>query len=190
MRKELSLVLILALAFSLCGCGQNAPKSKRAGNGPTGVNDVLSSAMSATTENTTSETTTAVSTSESLSVTKETSASKDGIDLDLSILSSTAVYAEVYGMVLEPEEYVGKTIKMKGAFDVYHDETTDIYYFACVIQDATACCSSGIEFVLQGEHVYPDDYPKVGEEVNVIGVFETYKEGNTTYCRLKDARLV
>lgn len=65
--------------------------------------------------------------------------SADGIDVDLTTLSSTAVYAEVWNMMAEPESYIGKTVKMKGVFAVYEDETTGQQYFACIIADALGC---------------------------------------------------
>ena len=107
--------------------------------------------------------------------------------MDLTFLSSTMVYTEVYNMMIQPQEYLGKTIRMEGAFSVYHDEANDKYYFACIISDATACCSQGIEFVLAGEHTYPDDYPEIGDDVTVTGVFDTYEEGEYLYCTLRNA---
>ena len=89
-----------------------------------------------------------------------------------------------------PENYVGKTVKMKGAFDCYHDEAADQYYFACIIQDATACCAQGIEFILTDDYRYPDDYPEIGNEICVIGTFDTYTEGDFTYATLRDAKLL
>lgn len=126
------------------------------------------------------------------SETKKTksSKSKNGIDVDLTNKSANMVYAEVYNMMVSPEDYVGKTIKMKGTFAQFHDETTDKYYFACIIKDAMACCSQGIEFVLNKKYKFPKDYPKEGDKICVVGVFETYKEGKDTFCTLKNARLV
>lgn len=113
----------------------------------------------------------------------------EGIDVDLTILSSTVVYSEVYNMMYLPEEYIGKTIKMRGMFSSYHDEDKDKYYYACIIQDATACCAQGIEFELEGEHS-PEDYPDEGQEVTVEGVFDTYVEDDYTYCTLRNAHFV
>lgn len=76
--------------------------------------------------------------------------SADGIDVDLTTLSSTAVYAEVWNMMAEPESYIRKTVKMKGVFAVYEDETTGQQYFACIIVDALGCCRRGLEFILKG----------------------------------------
>ena len=113
----------------------------------------------------------------------------DGVDVDLTVLSSTMVYSEVYNMMYYPENYIGKTVKMKGMYAGYHDESTDKYYHACIIQDATACCAQGIEFEPTDDYRYPDDYPAEGQEVCVTGVFDTYKEGENIYCTLRNARL-
>lgn len=124
------------------------------------------------------------------------SQSADGIDVDLTALSSTMVYSEVYSMMSFPDDYVGKTVKMRGQFAVYQatDENgafiPDQIYFACVIADATACCSQGLEFALAGEHTYPDDYPELGSEITVTGTFELYEDDGCLYCRLGNASFV
>ena len=126
--------------------------------------------------------------------TVNTSAADDTLDgapdVDLTTLSSTMVYAEVYDMMVTPEKYIGKTVKMNGTYNLYHDDTTDKNYFACIIADATACCSQGIEFILTDAYSYPDDYPPNGAPICVAGVFDTYKEGDRTYCTLREANLL
>lgn len=106
-------------------------------------------------------------------------------DVDLTVLNSTMVYSEVYNMVTSPDSYLGKTVKMKGTFTYMKGDNR--YYFACLIADATACCSQGIEFVLKKGGVFPDDYPRAGETITVVGIFDTYYEGESRYCQLKDA---
>ncbi len=113
----------------------------------------------------------------------------NGIDVDLTALSSTMVYAEVYNMMVTPENYIGKTVKMDGMFVPLHDDTTGKDYYACVIQDATACCAQGIEFEATEEYKYPDDYPEEGGEICVVGTFDTYMEGENRYCTLKNATI-
>ena len=114
----------------------------------------------------------------------------EGVDVDLTALSSTMVYAEVYSMMSVPEEYIGKTVKMDGLFVVYRDEESEQYYYACLILDATACCAQGLEFALKEEGTFPEDYPEVGSPISVRGTFDTYREGETTYCRLRDAEFL
>lgn len=114
---------------------------------------------------------------------------KSTADVDLTKMSGTMVYSEVFNMLSAPEQYKGKTVKMNGTFNVYYTEATNTYFFACIVQDATACCAQGLEFVLKGEHIYPDDYPELGEEITVTGVFDTYMEGEYEYCTLRDAEM-
>jgi uncharacterized membrane protein YcgQ (UPF0703/DUF1980 family) len=117
-------------------------------------------------------------------------ATSDEIDIDLTAMSGTMVYSEVYNMTSYPEEYIGKRVKMNGIFDVYYDEESGINYFACIIQDATACCAQGVEFEPLDSYSYPEDYPEDGDIVVVEGVFDTYEEDGYTYCTLRDAKFI
>lgn len=120
----------------------------------------------------------------------EAMTSTEGVDIDLTTLSATMVYAEVYNMYAYTDEYIGKIIKMEGTFYYYEDPDSGNIYFAVLVQDALACCSQGIEFVLEGDYVYPDDYPEYGEELTIIGEFDQYEEDGTIYCHIKNASFV
>lgn len=113
----------------------------------------------------------------------------EGVDLDLSKLSGTVVYSQVYNMMVTPEDFIGKTIRVAGYFDVYEDAETGNNYFACIIPDATACCAQGLEFLWADEHPYPDDYPEPGCDMTMTGRFETYEEDGMEYMRLADAQV-
>ncbi|MBP9000765.1 MAG: hypothetical protein KBG05_01745 [Lachnospiraceae bacterium] len=205
MRKWISLLLCLTVIVTLAGCGNNNSSGK-AGNQPAGVNDVLEAGMaeedskkadietqnaeSDNSENRQNGVNENAPEPDPIDESEIATNSTEGIDVDLTALSSTMVYSEVYNMMVTPENYVGKTVKMDGIFASYHDESSDKYYFACIISDATACCSQGIEFVLTDGYSYPDDYPEEGGDVCVVGVFDTYQEGGYTYCTLRNARLV
>lgn len=117
-----------------------------------------------------------------------TSVSDSDIDVDLTTLSNTMVYSEVYYMMQSPQRYVGKTVKMQGTYTVYDGDTRK--YHACLIADATACCAQGIEFELTSDYRYPDDYPQEGAQITVIGIFDLYSEGNYQYCQLSHAEIV
>ncbi|MCD8097746.1 MAG: hypothetical protein LUE31_06900 [Lachnospiraceae bacterium] len=111
---------------------------------------------------------------------QENAAGSSDFDIDLTELSSAMVYAEVYNMMYTPDEYLGKSVRMSGTFTVYEGE--DRNYYACIIEDATACCSQGIEFVLDGDFSYPDDYPDIDSTITVSGIFDTYYEGQSRYA--------
>lgn len=119
-------------------------------------------------------------------------AGKDSELVDLTKMSTTAIYSEVYNMMYSPKDYTGKKIKIEGIFSSGEDAETKKRYTYCVIQDATKCCQQGLEFTWKGTHKYPNDYPKEGEIIVVEGVFETYKNKKSDkiqFCRLKDAEV-
>jgi hypothetical protein len=114
------------------------------------------------------------------------------VDYDLTVMNSDMVYATVYQMMMEPEEYEGKIFRMEGSYYTVYSENTKKYYHYCIIRDATACCAQGMEFVWDdGSHVYPDEYPEENADVIVEGTFETYTESGDSnlYCRLKNASM-
>lgn len=120
---------------------------------------------------------------------EKTPVDKD-VDLDLTSLTSVLVYSEVYNMLVTPENYIGKTVKMSGQFTTAYGEDTGLYYPAVIIKDATACCSQGMEFVLKGNPKYPSGYPELNKEITVVGTFETYDENGYLFCHLVDAEIV
>lgn len=115
-------------------------------------------------------------------------AENEGFDVDLTILNPTMTYSQVYDMMTNPDMYIGKKVRARGNF-AYTSNEQGTEYFAVLISDATACCSQGIEFVLKGDHKYPDDYPPLDTEITVWGTFTTYQEGTFTYIQLQDAEM-
>ena len=117
------------------------------------------------------------------------------VDVDLTVLSSTMVYSEVYNMLYnDPAYYLGKTVKARGEFSIYQLVTDGVLQpdpvsYACIISDAAACCAEGMEFVLEGNYTYPDDYPELGAEITVIGEFQSYEENGMIWYHLVNARL-
>ncbi len=195
MKRWISVILGLIVAAALAGCG-NSGASSKTGNQPAGVNDVLEAQMAAEDNKEKSDASgekeTPAQTQDDPSNTNTSNVSgesAEGLDVDLTVLSSTMIYSKVFDMMTYPEDYMGKTIKVKGLFSYYYDDATGNEYFACLVPDATACCAQGIEFVLKGNPVYPDDYPELGEEICVVGVFDTYKEGEYTYVTLRQAEI-
>jgi hypothetical protein len=91
-------------------------------------------------------------------------------------MSATMVYSMVFQMVTEPKKFVGKTIKMKGAFSSYQDEETGRRFFGCIIKDALACCSQGLAFELAKPRKFPSEYPSEGTSITIVGTFEFEKE--------------
>lgn len=121
---------------------------------------------------------------------KELYTSTEGIDVDLTVLNSVMTYSQVFDMITNTEDYKGKVVKMDGMYVCNFPQEGEQFYCACIIMDATACCSQGIEFELDDTYVYPDDYPEYEDTVTVIGTFDTYMEDGYQYCTLRNARLL
>lgn len=118
------------------------------------------------------------------------------IDVDLTQMSKTMVYSEVFNMMTNPAAYIKEIIKAKGEFATFQETddegnpVSDKIYFACLIKDATACCQQGLEFILTDDYKYPEDYPEEGTEITIVGEFHTYMEGDLQYCHLTNAKIV
>lgn len=115
----------------------------------------------------------------------------ENIDVDLTTMNATMVYSEVNNMLSSPSSYISKIVKMEGPFIPFDSTNPDYCYPAIVIRDATACCASGIEFLLYGvprcSKAGGNGYPLYNEEATIVGRFETYLEGTDMYVHLVDA---
>ena len=180
MKRIFCLLLAVCMMASLCACGKDVG------------NDTLSSDEEASASAESIPTPKEQETSEE---SEQPQASSNGVDVDLTVLSSTMVYSEVYNMLYnDPAHYLGKTVKARGTFSIYQLVTDGVLQpdpvsYACIISDAAACCAEGMEFVLKDDLAYPDDYPELGTEITVIGEFQSYEENGMTWYHLVNARL-
>ena len=189
-------IWLLAAVVLLSGCGKQTDNGKGINSGKT-VDKVIESQVKKEEQKKTEESTkedtqkndqqnTDTQTTEN--VQGSVNAPEAAVDVDLSVMDSDMIYATVYQMMSDPEQYVGKTFRIEGKFYVTYDEMTKNQYYYCVIKDATECCAQGLEFVWgDGSHIYPDEYPTDGTEVIVDGTFELYMENDSRYCRLANA---
>ena len=99
-------------------------------------------------------------------------------DLDLTTMSATMIYSTIFDMLIMPEDYLGKSIKVSGWFQTYTNPQNNEMYFAVVVPDATACCQQGLEIVWPGEHKFPEDFPKEGETITVTGIYKIIEDEN------------
>ncbi len=183
MKKTILIAGILLITL-LTACTNNGSVKTKTPQ-PKSVNDIIEEKMA---EEDNTSTDSEDKTNESSKVDISTDIRYENVDIDLTAMSSTMVYSEVYNMVTTPQDYLGKIIKMKGTTDHYIDEQTNRHYYSCIIQDATACCAQGIEFILADKKT-PDDYPETGDKVTLVGKFGVYKEDGYFYCTLSDAQL-
>lgn len=187
MKKILTCIICLTLAFGVTACGKASDKDS---NGDT---KIISDAKNKQ-ENSKSDTKKEVSKKEVAGDAEKGKSSKsksktkgNKIDVDLNNLNANVVYSQVFLMMTEPDKFIGKRIRMSGQFNVYAAEEGNpsgvTEYYAIIIADAQACCQQGIEFVWPG-HTYPEGFPEVKSNASVTGIFEVYEENGKKYCRL------
>lgn len=77
---------------------------------------------------------------------EEISAPKTDVELDLSKMNADFAYAFIFQIVVEPEKYEGKTVRMSGTYEAYYDNAPYGRHDYCIITDVLACCAQGLEF--------------------------------------------
>ena len=194
MKKRMFIGILTGMVLMLTACGNATDTSQRTPNTSSKTTqEVLDAQIAAAqeketpTQDITPTVTEEITPTETITPTAQISPAEsvvdyNNIDVDLTQMSSTVVYSEVYSMLLTPKDYEGLVVKMSGSY-TYAEGETQIYH-ACIIADATACCQQGIEFV-------PADTafvaPEVGTAITVTGTFSIYYEGSNMYVTLKDA---
>ena len=187
------LFLAVGMMMLLFGCGvkNNAAVSSLNKGAFLAETSAVSLTATSQAESSLSETSQAASVQDDSSV----SAQASGDVVDLTKLNGTMMYSQVFDMMSNPQKYMGKRVVMRGQFSFYQPmdgdgkPIPDRIYCSCVIADATACCSQGLEFDLANKPASLEDYPAAGDDIEVSGTFSTYDEGGFTYCRLINAAM-
>ena len=192
MKNLLSICLVFSLMLALTACGGKPASDGSEGKTPSPAPSVAAPDRSSQPSDTMTPT---PDEEEPLSVPPEAPSpssvpaaenpiNTDGIDIDLSQMSGMMAYAELSNIIYYADDYVGKVIRMTGTAVSYYDEQTDTQYYAVMILDATACCSSGFDLLLAEGQTLPEN----GQEITVTGELEIYEpyEG-IQFLRLKDA---
>lgn len=111
------------------------------------------------------------------------------VDLDVTGFSITIVYALLENMVQNPDDYIGKTVKITGNMSTWKDSAGDDVY-CLTIWDQTQCCSAEIRIKFDYEKVDKSSIPSPGEDYTVIGIFDSEFDGETYYSYLWNCVIV
>jgi hypothetical protein len=105
------------------------------------------------------------------------------VDYDLSNMNFTMISSFFFQMLLEPEKYENKVFKIKGKFQSFENEENPsaLPYFSVIMNDVTMCCQEGIDFVWEGNHSWPADYPEQDQEITIIGKYIVTETDGITY---------
>ena len=126
---------------------------------------------------------------ETIAETKEVS-NELKIDIDMTNFSITILFALLQNLVNYPDDYIGKVIKIKGDFKSWKDETTNEDVYLINISDEAACCSAEIQIVFDKDSFDISQLPDVGDEITVIGRFDSNYKNNVFFSYLADSVIV
>ncbi len=87
-------------------------------------------------------------------------------DLDLTKMSATMIYSNVFNMMLDPDSFAGKRIKCSGWFASMKGPRDEEVY-SVIVPDATKCCQQGLGFMFKFE----DGLPQINQNITVTGTF-------------------
>jgi uncharacterized membrane protein YcgQ (UPF0703/DUF1980 family) len=89
--------------------------------------------------------------------------------------------AQTNDIYFNADDYVGKTIKYEGLFDIYVSPGNGQTYYS-VIRYGPGCC--GVDANAGFEVVWDGEYPKQNDWVEAVGVLEKYAEGDVKFLRV------
>jgi uncharacterized protein YcfL len=96
-------------------------------------------------------------------------------------ISEKLFIAQTNDIYYNPEEYLGKTVKLEGIFSAYTSPETGAVYYS-VLRYGPGCC--GNDGYAGFEVLWDGDYPNNDDWVEAAGVLEEYVENGFAYLRL------
>ena len=121
-------------------------------------------------------------TTKNITTTKEPTLKESSpkIDFDLSNMNYNMISSITFEMLIEPEKYTDKSVKISGQF--YTEVEEEVRYYSVIIWDATLCCPAGMDFIPPSTMKFPDDFPPQETQITVTGTLrENPEDGNLLF---------
>ncbi|MBQ3686437.1 MAG: hypothetical protein II932_01250 [Treponema sp.] len=94
-------------------------------------------------------------------------------DYDFTKINYYVASGVIFDMMVSPEKYAGKTVKINGQF--LSDVIDGRRVHAVVLWDMTGCCPSGLNLVPREGMRYPADLPASGNYATFFGTLRMLK---------------
>ena len=99
----------------------------------------------------------------------------EDIDIDLTLLGPTMVSAQVFWMMISPEEFLGQTVRVRGSYYTFfwYEANKPLHF---IVLDLTpGCCGQAFEFILPYNIVADIGYIPENAVIEIVGVFTNYE---------------
>jgi len=110
-----------------------------------------------------------------------------GVDVDLTVLSTTMMEAQIQNIFDNSADFIGKTIKIQGNYLPWDYEGRIIHY---IMVECSSGCPKGFE-IMHSDDSYK--YPAEDTEIKLTGVFGLYDEDGYTdlpYLEVDDITVI
>ena len=110
----------------------------------------------------------------------QTPTQKTKVDYDLSNMNYNMLSSVTFDMLIDPDKYKDKTVKMAGQFysEIYEEQR----YYTIIVWDATQCCPAGMDFIPPENMIFPESFPEEESQITVTGILrENPDDGNLLF---------
>ncbi len=101
--------------------------------------------------------------------------------IDLTRLSNTMAYAQLYDMVMAPERHQGITLRVHGSYYGFQSQETGKITHLITVRDNVGCCEMGMEFQITGDLIWPDQFPQNNSMIELTGIISSISYGENKY---------
>ncbi|MCL2058004.1 MAG: hypothetical protein FWH01_02950 [Oscillospiraceae bacterium] len=103
------------------------------------------------------------------------------VDVDLTKMSGTMVFALIYDMYSKPDDYIDKTVRMSGPYQgIYYEKEQKLYHYL-LVDDSSACCQQSLEIRFDGDRAYAGALPENNAYIEIVGVFKSYSDMGSSF---------
>ena len=103
------------------------------------------------------------------------------IDVDIAGLRLLVVHGEVNKILTNPENYIGKRVRMSGNYYYMTSQDRSMRYHYIAVEPGDSCCVRGLEFAWDADGAFPDGFPNEWADIEITGVYASYTESGETY---------
>ena len=110
----------------------------------------------------------------------QTPTQKTKVDYDLSNMNYNMLSSVTFDMLIDPDKYKDKTVKMTGQFysEIYEEQR----YYTIIVWDATQCCPAGMDFIPPENMMFPESFLEEESQITVTGILrENPDDGNVLF---------
>ncbi len=101
------------------------------------------------------------------STTETTDDSNSGVDHDLTGMSATMLFGQVFDILHNSENYYESTIRLEGEFEVLVNAVSDESVYTLIVEDEGGCCAQWLRLKMaEGVDI---DIPEAGAAVLLEG---------------------